>query len=464
MADTVQYDTYFKENRERHLQELQAFLSIPSISSLPSHQADMERAAKWLTTELMAAGMENAIVLQTAGHPVVYAEWLNAPDKPTVLIYGHYDVQPVDPLALWDTPPFEPTIRDEKLYARGATDDKGQLFMHIKAIEALMACRGELPVNIKVCFEGEEEIASPHFEAFVAENQDLLAADVVVISDTPLWEAGQPAIYYGLKGLCGLQIDLRGQKEDLHSGFFGGLVHNPLHAMAQLLASLVAEDGRIAIEGFYDDVKSLSEEEKTAFARIPYDAEATRESLGVESLFGEPEYSALERNWARPTLDINGMWGGFQGEGTKTVIPAEAHAKITCRLVDGQVPERILEKIEQHLQKHKPAGMTVSTSWLPGKASPYSTPVSHPAIQAAARAYIATYGAEPLYTRVGGTIPAVEVFHRLMHLPIVLMGFGMPDENYHAPNEHFYLVNFDTGLRTICCFLDEIAGLTSING
>ncbi len=457
MSHFERLEAFFQENRERHLQELQDFLRIPSISSLSSHRENMVHAAEWLARQLKTAGMKNVELVPTGGHPVVYGEWLGAPGKTTILIYGHYDVQPVDPLTLWETPPFEPTIRDGKLYARGSADDKGQVFMHLKAVEALMTCTGELPVNVKMFIEGEEETGSYNTAAFIEANQERLAADVLLISDTPLWEAGQPALYYGLKGLCGLQIDLRGPREDLHSGFYGGTVHNPLHALSQILSSLFEPDGRIAIEGFYDKVKPISAAEKTAFDRIPYNETAMQKQLGVPNLFGEHGHTVLERNWARPTLDINGMWGGFQEEGIKTVIPAEAHAKITCRLVDEQDPEEILMMLERHLHTYLPSGVTMSITRFNNQAKPYTCRIDHPAIQAAAKAYQLTYGVSPLFVRIGATIPVVEIFHRLFRLPVVLMGFGLPSENVHAPNEHFHLINFDTGLRTICRYYDEVA-------
>ncbi|USG65064.1 dipeptidase [Brevibacillus ruminantium] len=462
MSISERLETYFREHRERHLQELYEFLRIPSISSLSVHTPDIISAAKWLAQQLTSVGLENARVIPTQGHPIVYGEWLGAAGKPTILIYGHYDVQPVDPLELWETPPFEPAIRDGKLYARGASDDKGQVFMHIKAIEAMLKCTGELPVNVKFCLEGEEEIGSPHIGAFIEAHQDLLAADVLLISDTPLWEAGQPAICYGLKGLCGLQVDVRGPSEDLHSGLYGGMIHNPLHALAHLLSTLFEPDGRIAIAGFYDQVKPITEAEKAEFGCIPYDETAVRDELGVPCLFGEQGYTVLERNWARPTLDINGMWGGFQGEGTKTVIPAEAHAKITCRLVNDQDPEEILMLVERHLHQHTPAGIALSTTGMNSAAKPYVSSIDHPAIQAAARSYQSTYGVRPIYTRMGASIPAAEIFFRLLHLPIVLLGFGLPDENCHAPNEHFHLQNFETGLQTICCYYKEISTIRSL--
>ncbi|GIM45866.1 peptidase M20 [Collibacillus ludicampi] len=448
-------EEYLSENREHHLDELKQLLAIPSVSALPEHKQDIQRAAQWLAESLKRAGMEQVKVMPTKGNPVVYGEWLKAEGKPTVLIYGHYDVQPVDPLELWETPPFEPDIRDGQIFARGASDDKGQTFMHIKALETILRTTGSLRLNFKFCLEGEEEIGSPNLEEFVAEHKDLLAADVLVISDTSMLGRGKPAICYGLRGLCGLQIDVTGAKADLHSGLFGGAVQNPIHALVELLASMRNKDGQITINGFYDRVLPLTEEEKEAFRALNTDEEQTRKDLQVPDLFGEKGYTMVERTWARPTLEINGIYGGFQGEGIKTVIPSQAHAKITCRLVPDQDPEEILALIEEHVRTHTPPGVTVEVKRF-DKGRPFITPIDHPAIQAAARAYEKVFGVTPAFTRMGGSIPIVETFDRLLHLPIVLMGFSYPDDNFHAPNEHFHLECFDNGLRTLCYYWYEL--------
>jgi acetylornithine deacetylase/succinyl-diaminopimelate desuccinylase-like protein len=448
-------EEYLSENREHHLDELKQLLSIPSVSALPEHQQDVQQAAQWLAEALKRAGMEQVKVMPTKGNPVVYGEWLKAEGKPTVLIYGHYDVQPVDPLELWETPPFEPDIRDGQIFARGASDDKGQTFMHIKALETILRTTGSLPLNFKFCLEGEEEIGSPNLEDFVAEHKDLLAADVLVISDTSMLGRGKPAICYGLRGLCGLQIDVTGAKADLHSGLYGGAIQNPIHALVELLASMRNEDGQITINGFYDRVLPLTEEEKEAFRALNTDEEQTRKDLQVPDLFGEKGYTMVERIWARPTLEINGIYGGFQGEGIKTVIPSQAHAKITCRLVPDQDPEEILALIEEHVRTHTPPGVTVEVKRF-DKGRPFVTPIDHPAIQAAARAYEKVFGVTPAFTRMGGSIPIVETFDRLLHLPIALMGFSYPDDNFHAPNEHFHLECFDNGLRTLCHYWFEL--------
>jgi acetylornithine deacetylase/succinyl-diaminopimelate desuccinylase-like protein len=399
--------------------------------------------------------MENVEIMPTKRHPVVYGEWLKAEGKPTALIYGHYDVQPVDPLELWDTPPFEPEIRDGKIYARGATDDKGQIFMHIKALETILHMNGELPLNVKFCIEGEEEIGSPNLDEFVEQHQDLLAADVLVVSDNPMIEEGKPTVCYGLRGLCGLQIDVKGTKGDLHSGLYGGAVQNPIHALAELLASMHDQDGKITVDGFYDKVLPLKEEEKKEYEALNYDEEQMRRQLGAPELFGEKGYSVLEQTWVRPTLEVNGIYGGFQGEGIKTVIPSEAHAKITCRLVPDQDPAEIADLIRKHIDTHTPPGVTVSTT-LFDQGKPFVTPFDHPAIQAAGRALEKAYGVPAAFIRMGGSIPVVETFSQLLDLPVVMLGFGLPDENLHAPNEHFHLENFDKGLETLCDYWFEL--------
>ncbi|HJV44168.1 MAG TPA: dipeptidase [Bacillota bacterium] len=450
-------ESFFVNQRSRYLEELKEFLRIPSISALTDHKEDMNTAAEWLAESLKTAGLKNVQILPTKGHSVVYGEWLENPSKPTVLIYGHYDVQPVDPLNLWQTPPFEPDIRDNKIYARGATDDKGQVFMYIKVIEALLSTNS-LPINVKFCIEGEEEIGSPNLEEFVEQHKELLSADVLALSDTTLLEKGKPAICYGLRGLCGLQIDLTGPNSDLHSGLYGGAVQNPIHALVELLSTMHDSQGKVTIDGFYDQVQPLLDEERQAFNELGQSEEQLKEQLGVPELFGENGYSALERTWARPTLEVNGIWGGFSGEGTKTIIPAEAHAKITCRLVPDQEPEAILELIEKHVTKHTPPGVWVGVTRF-DKGRPFVSPINHPTIQAAAKAYKKAYGVEPAFTRMGGSIPIVESFGRLLSIPVAMMGFGLSDENFHAPNEHFHLENFDKGLLTISYFFEEMSNL-----
>ena len=445
---------YLAQNREQHIAQLVDFLRIPSISALSAHKPDIRNAAGWLAKALTEAGLENAAILETSGNPVVYADHLHAPGKPTVLIYGHYDVQPVDPLHLWVTAPFEPSVREGRIYARGSSDDKGQTYMHVKALEALIRT-GELAVNVKLCIEGEEEIGSVHLVPFVEQNAELLAADVLVISDSSIFSADQPAICYGLRGLCALQIDVVTANSDLHSGTYGGAVPNANHALVELLATLHAKDGVVQVAGFYDDVKPLSAEERAEYAALPHDDEAYRQALALPALRGEAGYSTLERSSARPTLEINGMYGGFQGEGTKTVIPAQAHAKITCRLVDNQDPERVLDLIEDHLRRNCPEGAAISLTRI-DKGRPFLTSLESPAIQTAAAAYEAGWGVKPLFTRMGGSIPIVEPLARILQVPVVLMGFGLDDDYLHAPNEHFALANYDRGLATLIHFYTHL--------
>ncbi len=458
MSHLAKLDAYFAQHRDTHLKELNDFLRIPSISSLSEHKQDMQVAASWLAAAMKRINLENISIDETGGHPVVYADWLHAPGKPTILFYGHYDVQPVDPLNLWETPPFEPTVRDNKLFARGSSDDKGQVFMHLKAIEALFALEGTLPVNVKFIIEGEEEIGSPNLPPYVEKNKEKLAADLILISDTSLYAPGKPAVCYGLRGLTGVQIDVRGAKGDLHSGLYGGGVQNAIHALAEILASFRDEHGTIQVEGFYDNVRPLSEEERQAYRDLNFDEEALKEEVGVKQLFGEKGYSYLEQTWARPTLEVNGVFGGFSGEGIKTVLPAEAGAKITCRLVPDQDPDEIVALLKAHVEKHKPAGVDITISEF-DKGAPYITPFDHPVIQAAGRSYEHVYEVPTAFIRGGGSIPIVAAFDQILALPVVLMGFGLTSENFHAPNEHFHLENFDKGLRVLGDYLYEVATL-----
>ncbi|MGG3563131.1 dipeptidase [Neobacillus rhizosphaerae] len=438
----------------QNVEELKDLLRIPSISSLSEHKEDIQKAASWIAKKLESIGMEHVEIIQTKGHPIVYADWLHQENAPTVLVYGHYDVQPVDPFHLWETPPFEPTIRDQKIYARGATDDKGQTFLHIKAVETLLKSEGKLPVNVKFCIEGEEEIGSPHLPPFLAENKEKLACDVVVISDSDMWDRGVPAITYSLRGLCALEFSLKTANSDLHSGMYGGGVQNANHLLVQLLSTLHDENGKVKVEHFYDDVVELTEFEKEQIKALDFNEEKLKQTLGLTELTGgeNNDFPYSERINSRPTLEINGLWGGFQGEGTKTVIPNEAHAKITCRLVHNQNPVKIQGLIKKHLEEHAPKGCTVNVT-LQDTGNPFLTPIDSPMIQKAAAAYETVYGKAPVYKREGGSIPIVSDFSHSLHAPVVLMGFGLPDENLHAPNEHFNLENFDKGILTICSFL-----------
>lgn len=450
------FDEYFREHREEQLAQLTELLRFPSISALSEHKPDIQACAAFIRDHMTSIGFEHATLMHTKGNPVVYADWLHAPEKPTVLVYGHYDVQPVDPLELWETPPFEASIRDGKLYARGSSDDKGQVFMHLKAFEALFKTTGTLPVNVKFCIEGEEEIGSAHLPEFLEEHGDKFKADVLVISDTTILGPNQPSICYGLRGLATMQIDVRGAKGDLHSGLYGGAVPNAIHALVELLGTMHDTQGKVTIDGFYDKVADITEAERKEFASLAHDDKAYAQALGLSSLLGEPGYTTLERTWSRPTLEINGIYGGFQGEGSKTVIPAEAHAKVSCRLVPDQEPDEIFELIEAHVAKHTPVGAEVHVTRM-DKGRPYLTPFNHPAIQLASKAYEKAYGVPAAFTRMGGSIPIVETFDRLLQLPVVMMGFAMNDENFHAPNEHFSLENFDKGLRTLCYYWNGLA-------
>ncbi|WP_188205601.1 dipeptidase [Alkalibacillus aidingensis] len=439
---------YLKDQRDRHLKELEDFLKIPSISSLSEHREDTIKAAEWVEAELKKIGFHDAKVMETDGKPVVYGEYTTDESKPTVLVYGHYDVQPVDPVHLWDSEPFEPTIRDNKIYARGATDDKGQVFMHLKVMEAVLNQDEEPPVNFKVLIEGEEEIGSPNLPKFAEENADLLKADLVLVSDSALIEKGKPTITYGLRGLAGIQIDVKGANSDLHSGEYGGGVVNPIHALVKIVDSFRDENNRILVDDFYRDIPELSQEERDALAEVPFDEDQLKKELGVSELDGEEGYSYVERTSVRPTLEVNGIYGGFQGEGIKTVLPNEATAKVTCRLVPDQDPDHIVEQLTKHVHANKPVGVEVDVTPF-DKGKPYVTPFDHPVIQKAAKAYETVYQKDTAYIRGGGSIPIVAELDRILDVPVVLMGFGLPDENLHAPNEHFHLENFDQGMETL---------------
>ncbi|MEH7249068.1 dipeptidase [Neobacillus niacini] len=451
-----QLSDYVSKHHQQNVEELKELLRIPSISSLSEHKEDIQKAASWIAHMLEGIGMEHVEIVQTKGHPIIYADWLHQENAPTVLVYGHYDVQPVDPLHLWETPPFEPTIRDEKIFARGATDDKGQTFLHIKAVEALLKLEGKLPVNLKFCIEGEEEIGSPHLPQFLSQNKEKLACDVVVISDSDMWDRGVPAITYSLRGLCALEVSLKTANTDLHSGMFGGGVQNANHLLVRLLSTLHDANGKVNVDQFYDDVLELTEFEKEQIKALGFDEEKLKKQLGLTELTGgENNYPYPEKISSRPTLELNGIWGGFQGEGTKTVIPNEAHAKITCRLVNNQNPEKIQGLIKKHLEEQAPKGCSVKVT-LQDTGNPFLTPIDDPMIQKAAEAYERVYGKAPVYKREGGSIPIVSDFNHTLNTPVVLMGFGLPDENLHAPNEHFNLENFDKGILTICSFLELI--------
>jgi acetylornithine deacetylase/succinyl-diaminopimelate desuccinylase-like protein len=451
-------EAWLDDHAAEGLESYRELLRIPSISALPEHAGDCRRCAEWIAGEMRRIGLEHVEVCETGGHPIVYADWLHAPGAQTVLVYCHYDVQPVDPLDLWASPPFEPAVVDGRMLARGASDDKGQIAMHLRAAEAILAARGAFPINLKFVFEGEEESSSVHLEPWLEANRARVASDVAVISDTGFFEGNVPAITVGLRGLMYAQIDVVGTEVDLHSGGFGGVVQNPANALATILASLKGADGRIAIEGFYDEVEPLSDAERGHFAELPFDETEYLAHLGLPELFGEPGYSTLERRGGRPTLDVNGLWGGFEGEGSKTIIPAHAHAKVSCRLVPDQDPDVIFERFRAHVERVAPPGVRTSVTYH-GGGRPIRTPVDHPVTRAAARALEATFGQAPVYVREGGSIPVCSCFEETLGAPVVLLGFAPPDGHAHAPNEWMDLANAETGVRTIVRLWDEIAAL-----
>jgi acetylornithine deacetylase/succinyl-diaminopimelate desuccinylase-like protein len=449
---------FINVNRDRYVDELKQYLAIPSISALPQHAGDVRRAAEWTADALRAAGMQNVKLFETEGNPIVYGDWLQAPGKPTILFYGHYDVQPVDPVDLWTSPPFEATVRDGELYARGAADDKGQVFMHIKAVEAFLKQAGSLPVNMKFFIEGEEEVGSAHLDDFVRAHKQELGADVVVISDSPMFDRGVPSICYGLRGLAYFQIDLRGTKSDLHSGSFGGAVANPAFVLTQMIAQMKDRSGRIKVPGFYDDVLPLSDAEREQFKRLPFNEKRFRKELGAPKLVGETGYTTMERVWGRPTLEVNGLLSGFTGDGAKTVIPAVAMAKISMRLVPDQDPEKIAQQFEEYVWKIAPKSVELKFTRMHG-GKPWMTSFDNAFVQAAGRAIERGFGKTPVFTREGGSIPVVSTFQQELGLPSVLFGVGLPDENAHAPNEKLDLGNFYNGIIASAYFYQELAGV-----
>lgn len=444
-AETRTWTDLLEANKENALAELIDFLRIPSISTADSHVADVKLAAEWVASRLSKAGFENVEIHPTGSHACVYADWLHAPNKPTILIYGHFDVQPADPVELWTSPPFEPRIEDGRLYARGASDMKGNLMLALLGAEAILTTEGSLPVNVKFLFEGQEEIGSRDLGPFVTANREKLACDLILTPDSIQWSETQPAMWLGTKGLCGLQIDLETASMDLHSGLYGGAVPNALHALVQLLGTLRNEEGQILVEGFYDGVNPLSNEERKRFAEIPFDPKSYGGPLGVTELVGEPGYSTYERAWARPTLELNGVWGGFQGEGVKTVIPAKAHAKVTCRLVANQDPDQVLDCLERHILGHNPAGAHVTVTSLPATARAYQVPLDHPGVVAVADVLEEVYGRTPYFGRIGGSLPITDMFLQELNAYTILAGFGLDDECVHSPNEFLRLANFERG-------------------
>ena len=447
---------FINVNRDRYLEELKALLAIPSISALPQHAGDVKRCADWCADEMRRIGLQHVRLIDTPGNPVVYGDWLEAAGAPTILFYGHYDVQPVDPLELWESPPFEATIRDGEIYARGSADDKGQVFMHFKAVEAHLKQNGRLPVNIKFILEGEEEVGSVNLDEFVRGHKNELGADVVVISDSGMFARGVPSICYGLRGLVYFQLDLRGSSTDLHSGSFGGAVANPAMVLAQVLAQMKDRGGRIKIPGFYDDVVPLQDEERKAWASLPFNEKQYKKDFGIPKLLGESGYTTLERTWARPTFEVNGLLSGFTGEGAKTVLPALAMAKVSMRLVPNQTPDTIARLFEEYVKKVTPKTVELKVTRMHG-GKPWMTSYDNPFVQAAARAIEKGFGQKPVFTREGGSIPVVSTFQEELGLPSVLFGVGLPDENAHAPNEKLDVANFHGGIIASAILYDEIA-------
>lgn len=447
---------YIENNQSAHLEELKDFLRIPSISTDPERKGDVLRCAEWVQNSMKSIGLENIQIFPTEGHPVVYGEHLHAgKDAPTVLFYGHYDVQPVDPLHLWTSAPFEPTVRDGKIFARGAVDDKGQVFMQLKSLEAHLKTNGKLPVNVKVLIEGEEEIGSVNLESFLRKHAQMLAADTVLISDTAMFADEVPSLCYGLRGLSYMEVTVTGPNRDLHSGVFGGAVANPANALASIIAKLTDDYGRITIPGFYDDVLPLTPEEREEYARLPYDEAAYCKELNIPATDGEFGYSTLEKTSARPTLDVNGIWGGFTGEGAKTVLPGKASAKISMRLVPNQNTDDIAKKFEAYVRRIAPPTVTVEVTNLHG-GNPAITSIDSNGVKAALRAMERAFGKKPLLTREGGSIPIVLLFQNILNAPVVLMGMGLNTENLHSPDEHFTLKNFYRGITASAYFYEEL--------
>lgn len=459
----MNYDNTFSLIDGRYdaaLADLHTFLSFPSVSTAPQHRADVRACAQWLADKCSSIGLENVQILDTEGHPAVYAEWMKAPGAPTVLFYGHYDVQPPEPLELWTTPPFRPEIRGENIFARGAVDDKGQVWLHLAAVAALLADGGSLPVNYKVIIEGEEEIGSPNLDGLLRRHAELLRCDTVLVSDTSMYAPGVPSIVYGLRGLAYMQIDVEGPNRDLHSGSFGGAVPNPGNALAGIIAKLKDDSGKILVDGFYDDVRPLEDSERALLAQLPFNEEEFRAEVGIESIDGEEGYTPTERLGARPTLDVNGLLCGFTGEGAKTVLPAKAMAKVSMRLVPDQSTDDIARKFEEYVKKVAPSSVRVTVTALHG-GDPAIVATDSPGVAAASAALRTVWGRDPLFVREGGSIPIALLFDRILAVPTVFMGFGLKTENLHSPDEHFNLQNFRDGMKATAAFFFEYARLHS---
>ncbi|MFN8377290.1 MAG: dipeptidase [Anaerolineae bacterium] len=459
MTSSTAARDYAHAHADQFLAELIEMLRIPSLSADPAHAPDIRHMAEWLEAHMQSLGLQNVQIYETKGHPVVFGQWLGAgPDKPTVLVYGHYDVVPALMEDGWKTPPFEPTIQDGKIYARGATDDKGQLFIHIKALESYLKTIGTAPVNVKFLLEGEEEVSSPNLLPFIQEHVDLLSADVCVISDTSMRTIDEPAILHSLRGMTYIEVEVHGPTDDLHSGLWGGAAHNPALALVEILGKLYYPDHTIAVPGFYDDVVPLTDEERAMIAKTDLTEAQYKQSTGVPALWGDARYNIRERISARPTLDINGMWSGWTGPGPKTIIPSKAGAKLSSRLVGNQAPHKIFDLIKTYIELITPPTVTVSVKLLTtGKAALF--PFDSPAMQAASRAYEKGWGKTPIFTRGGGSIPVVAEIADLMKIPIVMMGYGLDDDGLHSPNERFSIEMFNRGIQTAIVYLEELANL-----
>ncbi|MDQ7815467.1 MAG: dipeptidase [Melioribacteraceae bacterium] len=447
---------YIKSNINSYVNELLDYIRIPSISTLESHKNEMQRCAEFISNKIKNAGMNSVEIFQTEGHPIVYGEWLEAPGKPTVLIYGHYDVQPVDPLELWNNPPFEPVIKDGKIWARGANDDKGQAFVHVKSVEAFFKTKGKLPLNVKFILEGEEEIGSENLTKFLSTHQELLRCDAILISDTNMYQPGVPTITYGLRGLLYMEVEVTGPNRDLHSGSFGGAVANPINELAKIIYKLHDKNGKATIPNFYKDVLKLTKTERDNFKRLKHSDKNFAKVLDVKELQGEKGFTTLERIWTRPTLDCNGIIGGFTEKGAKTVLPSKASAKISMRLVPNQDPKKIAKEFEKHVRALAPKSIKVDVRTL-HYGYPVVAPLNSDAIKAAAVATSKAFGKKTVYTREGGSIPVVVDFMKKLNAPAVLMGLGLDSDNIHSPNEHFRIENFELGILSSAYFLDEFS-------
>lgn len=455
-AVNAKWNEILKSNQQRYLDELVELLRIPSVSAAEAQVGDCLAAAQWVAERMKKAGIENVKISPTGPHACVYGDWLHAPDKPTVLIYGHFDVQPPDPLDLWDSPPFEPVIKDGRIYARGAADMKGNLLLSIIAVEALLRADGTLPVNVKFLYEGQEEVGSKDLQPYVAANKEELACDLILTPDGAQWSEEQPAMWMGFKGLCACQIDIETAGMDMHSGIYGGAVPNAVHALVELLGTIRNADGQILVDGFYDQVAPLTPTEREKINVIPFDATHYKTDLGIDALVGEPRYTTYERAWGRPTFEVNGIWGGYQGDGVKTVIPAKAHAKITCRLVANQEPQDVLDLIEAHIEKHKPAGARLTFTRYTGSARPYLMPYDHPSVAAIDEVLTSFYGRKPYYARMGGSLPITDMFLQELGAYTIDVGFAQEDERMHSPNEFTRLANFERGQVIYALMLERL--------